>query len=82
MNRINERTVELTDLEWALIDDADNDWAESTDPKEFILDRAVEYGGVVSEEFVNYAVEHMVAWSVNGQLNWGGLVKAVHREHR
>jgi hypothetical protein len=50
------RTEVTTDLESILLEDIDEEWDTSSDLRTFVLNRAAEYGGVVSEEFVNHAV--------------------------
>lgn len=57
MKRIDARTVELTKVETDILDDIDEEWVEGTSLRTFILDRAAQYGEVVSEEFVAWAVD-------------------------
>lgn len=66
MHRTDSRTVVLTDQEDVLIDDADHEWDEKTDPRTWVLDRAAEYGWVISDEFVTWIVDHMYGNSVKG----------------
>lgn len=66
MHRIDSRTVELTELENDIFRDAAEEWDETTDPVDFIHDRAAQWGGVVQEDFVMWLAANMTGRSVTG----------------
>lgn len=66
MQRIDSRTVELTPLEMDIRDDAAEEWDGTTDPYDFIHDRAAQYGGVVQADFADYLAACMRGDSVDG----------------
>jgi hypothetical protein len=65
MQRIDSRTVQFTLVEMDIRQDTE-DWDETTDPVEFILDTAATYGVTVQEDFVYHLAIDMVAGSTDG----------------